>query len=131
MSPPAFSLRPTCTVLSFAGLIPLTPLQGGSCEGPAGTGKTETVRELGKVTATLTVVSNCSEELDMTSILKILVGVASCGAWGCFDEFNRLGRGVLSVIAKYIHNIQIELAANSTKVRLAGDNPQSFVAAER
>lgn len=90
--------------------------QGGAPEGPAGTGKTETVKELARYTGKQFVLYNCTESLDMTAIVKILAGAVSTGAWACFDEFNRLAQGVLSVLAKHILTIQTELIAGSSRV---------------
>lgn len=93
---------------------------GGNPYGPAGTGKTETIKALGQRLGRQVMVFNCDEALDVKSMTRILIGIIKCGFWGCFDEFNRLQVEVLSSLSSLIHAIQNSLKTSSDKAYLPG-----------
>ncbi|XP_023163173.2 cytoplasmic dynein 2 heavy chain 1 [Drosophila hydei] len=91
---------------------------GGNPFGPAGTGKTECVKALGGMLGRLVLVFNCDENVDTESMSLILTGLARCGAWGCFDEFNRLQEATLSSISMLIQPIQSALKDKADSVQI-------------
>ena len=93
---------------------------GGNPYGPAGTGKTESVKALGQAFGRQVLVFNCDEGIDFKSMGRIFVGLVKCGAWGCFDEFNRLLEEQLSAISQQIQVIQFAIKEGTPSVELLG-----------
>lgn len=100
---------------------------GGSPFGPAGTGKdvvfifrcqtninsgkTESVKALGVQLGRFVLVFCCDETFDFQAMGRIFVGLCQVGAWGCFDEFNRLEERILSAVSQQVQSIQQGLVA--------------------
>ncbi|KAK9815706.1 hypothetical protein WJX72_008353 [[Myrmecia] bisecta] len=93
---------------------------GGNPYGPAGTGKTESVKALGQALARQVLVFNCDGEFDFKSMNRIFMGLVKCGAWGCFDEFNRLEENVLSAVSQQIQLIQGAIKERKPQLELLG-----------
>jgi dynein heavy chain 2 len=93
---------------------------GGNPYGPAGTGKTESVKALSACMGRQVLVFNCDEGIDFQSMGRIFIGLVKCGAWGCFDEFNRLKEDQLSAISQQIQVIQDSIKTRTSPIELLG-----------
>ncbi|KNE70419.1 hypothetical protein AMAG_14553, partial [Allomyces macrogynus ATCC 38327] len=100
---------------------------GGSPFGPAGTGKTESVKALGVALGRFVLVFCCDENFDFQAMGRIFVGLCMVGAWGCFDEFNRLEERILSAVSQQVQSIQLglrkvrsQLDAQAIEIELLG-----------
>ncbi|KAJ2835225.1 dynein heavy chain, partial [Coemansia sp. 'formosensis'] len=96
---------------------------GGSPFGPAGTGKTESVKALATQLGRFALVFCCDENFDFQAMGRIFVGLCQVGAWGVFDEFNRLDERILSAVSQQIQTIQLGL-------RRAYESPTAGAVAE-
>ena len=92
---------------------------GGNPFGPAGTGKTESVKMLASLLGRFCLVFNCDESFDFQAMGRIFRGLCQVGAWGCFDEFNRLEERILSAVSQQIWTIQTGLRDQKKQIVLS------------
>ena len=58
--------------------------------------------------------------MDYKAVGKIFSGLAQCGAWGCFDEFNRIDASVLSVVSSQVQTIRNALIKQLERFHFEG-----------
>ena len=102
--------------------------------GPAGTGKTETTKDLSAQLGKAIYVFNCGPEMDYLTMADIFKGLAASGSWGCFDEFNRLIAEVLSVCSIQYKSVLDGMRKGGDSFRFSGidyyqhpDGSMSFI----
>lgn len=124
---------------------------GGNLKGSEYTGKTETIKDLGKHLAKYVIIINCSKCLDYKSINRIFLGksklfiyiklfidlkifsillfflliskgIVQQGAWCCFSQINQIKIEVLSSMTQQILSIFTALAANLKTLTIENKN---------
>uniref|UniRef100_A0A1B0D1E5 Uncharacterized protein n=1 Tax=Phlebotomus papatasi TaxID=29031 RepID=A0A1B0D1E5_PHLPP len=93
---------------------------GCSFEGPTSMGKTETVKDLAKAVGKQCIIFNCSRNLDFVTFGKFFKGLASCGSWCCFKNFNSVAMKIISVVSQQILTLQRSISAKSSTVTFEG-----------
>ena len=109
-----FIRTPTTDSLFYSAIHALSNDHGSNPFGPSGTGKTESVKALGKLLGKQVIVFCCDDSFDCDAFARIFAGMKLSGAWGCFDEFNRLDEAVLSSVSKQIHDVMHDPSSHSS-----------------
>lgn len=78
------------------------------------------MKALGHQLGRFVLVFNCDEHFDFHAMGRIFVGLCQVGAWGCFDEFNRLEERILSAVSQQILAIQSGLMARAAEIEVIG-----------
>nr|XP_042907190.1 dynein axonemal heavy chain 2 isoform X1 [Parasteatoda tepidariorum]XP_042907240.1 dynein axonemal heavy chain 2 isoform X1 [Parasteatoda tepidariorum] len=79
--------------------------QGAFLKGCKNSGKTETLKEVGKAFGNYVLIMNCSENMTHFSLMRMLSGLAQIGAWGLFERFNLLKTEIISVLSQEVSSI--------------------------
>ncbi|KAA0175572.1 hypothetical protein FNF27_02982 [Cafeteria roenbergensis] len=93
---------------------------GAQPSGPAGTGKTESSKDLAKNLAIQCIVFNCSDQITQSMMARLFSGLAQAGAWTCLDEFNRIDVEVLSVVAQQLLELRDARRLGEGKAQFQG-----------
>ena len=78
------------------------------------------MKALGAALGRFVLVFNCDETFDFSAMGRLLAGLSQVGAWGCFDEFNRLEERILSAVSQQILTIQRGLLDRQPTIEMLG-----------
>lgn len=92
---------------------------GCSIVGAEAAGKTETIKDLAKLFALFSLITNCNR-FEFRSVHTILNGLMQCGGWGCFAAFDRIDADVMNSISFLLRSLQAKLKANKPQITVRG-----------
>lgn len=104
---------------------------GCAISGPTTSGKAETIKDLAKILAIFSLISNCTELTDYNSVETVLSGLMQCGGWSCLTNFNNINSSIIDVISMLLHTLrasmhlmksQFNVNANNEKVKFRLNN---------
>lgn len=87
----------------------LSMQMGCAISGPTANGKAETVKDLAKIFAIISLISNCTEHTDYNSVETILSGLMQCGGWSCLTDFNNMNPIAIDVISMLLHTLRASM----------------------
>lgn len=102
-------VTPLTNKIHLAVTHALTMQMGCAISGPRTSGKTETIRDLAKILAVFSLVSNCTELTDYHNVETILSGVMQCGGWSCLTNFNNMNAATIDVISMLLHTLRASM----------------------
>lgn len=87
----------------------LSMQMGCAMSGPSSSGKAETIRDLAKILAILSMITNCTERTDFNSVETILSGLMQCGGWSCLTNFNNMNATTIDIISMLLHTLRASM----------------------
>eukprot|EP00931_Biecheleriopsis_adriatica_P100950 TRINITY_DN76187_c0_g1_i1.p1 TRINITY_DN76187_c0_g1~~TRINITY_DN76187_c0_g1_i1.p1 ORF type:complete len:4582 (-),score=777.11 TRINITY_DN76187_c0_g1_i1:88-13833(-) len=94
--------------------------QGAALQGPTGSGKTETIKDVAKALAVMCFSILCTPSFDVKDASRYLQGAISSGTWCCFEQLQTAESEVLSVLAQQMMVIQQAVLTKSKYFELEG-----------
>lgn len=93
---------------------------GSVMHGPAGVGKTETVRDLAKALATACIVFYCNDRVTQRMTAQLISGLAQQGCWAVLDNVNRINVEALSALAQQVRSVHLAQLAQRESLEFEG-----------
>nr|CAB3238692.1 dynein heavy chain 8, axonemal-like [Phallusia mammillata] len=96
-----FVMTPATEKAFVSMSIGLQEAKGSAIIGGTCTGKTETIQGLAALLGKYLCLIHCSESTEISSLARVLQGLATDGSWGCFDDVHLLSNNGLSVVLEF------------------------------